>query len=185
MREERAHRGAIRKAPHWSRAADSCCRRDSYFLVFCTILATIISSAFLGDGSWGLVLTLALQTATLLLALRTSDAGPKSLRLATLVAGLAVVGVALAVLTGNYEIARIAYGASMLALIVVTPVVIVPTTDVAPRRQHQHDHRRRERLPDLWPLLGHGVCCHGRLGQNRIADRSRGLLRRVQDPGRQ
>ncbi len=43
----------------------------------------------------------------------------------TIVAGLAVVGVAFAVLTGNDEIARLAYGASMLALIVVTPIVIV------------------------------------------------------------
>ena len=98
---------------------------DSYFLVFCMIIATMISTAFLNGASWGLIITLSLQTATLLLALRTSNAGPKSLRLAAIVAGLAVVGVALALLTGNYEIARIAYASSMLALIVVTPVVIV------------------------------------------------------------
>ena len=85
------------------------------------ILATMISTAFLNGATWGLIVTLLFQTATLLLALRTSEAGPKSRLLAAIVAGAAVVGVALAVLTGNYEIARLAYGASMLALIVVTP----------------------------------------------------------------
>ena len=125
MRAERPHTKTDPGTANLAQGGRLLFRRDSYFTVFCMILATIISSAFLGDGSWGLVLTLLLQTATLMLALRTSDAGPKSQRLAAVVASLAVAGVALAVLTGNYEIARLAYGASMLALIVVTPVVIV------------------------------------------------------------
>jgi hypothetical protein len=125
MRDERAHRKADPATANLVGGGRQLFRRDSYFLVFCMILATMISTAFLNGASWGLIVTLTLQTATLLLALRTSDAGPKPLRLAAMVAGLAVIGVSLAILTGNYEIARLAYGASMLALIVVTPVVIV------------------------------------------------------------
>jgi hypothetical protein len=125
MREERAHKRGNPERANLVEGGRQLFRRDSYFIVFCMILATMISTAFLNGSSGGLIITLSLQTATLLLALRTSDAGPKSLRLAAIVAGLAVVGVALALLTGNYHIARLAYGASMLALIVVTPVVIV------------------------------------------------------------
>jgi hypothetical protein len=125
MRAERAHTKAGSETANFVEGGRILFRRDSYFLVFCMILATMISTAFLNGASWGLIVTLSLQTATLLLALRTSNAGPKSMRVAAIVAGLAVVGVALAILTGNYEIAGLAYGVSMLALIVVTPVVIV------------------------------------------------------------
>jgi hypothetical protein len=125
MRAERARKRANPETVNLAEGGRQLFRRDSYFLVFCMILATMISSAFLGDASWGLLFTLVLQTATLLLALRTSDAGPKSQLLAAVVAGMAVIGVGLALVTNNYDVARLAYGTSMLALIVVTPVVIV------------------------------------------------------------
>lgn len=100
-------------------------RRDRYLLVFFLILATVLSSAFIGDGPWGFIVTLLLQTATLLVALSTSDAGPKSQMVAGAVAVLTIVGVTAALLTGNERVARLAYGASMMALVAVTPIAIV------------------------------------------------------------
>jgi hypothetical protein len=98
---------------------------DRYVLVFFLILLTVLSSAFMGDGSWGLIFTLLLQTATLLVALRTSDAGRKSQILAGVVALLTIAGVSIALLTGNDRIAHLAYAASMVALVAVTPVAII------------------------------------------------------------
>ena len=100
-------------------------RGDRYLLVFILILLTVLSSAFMTDGSWGLIITLLLQTATLLVALRTSDAGPKSQLVAAIVATLTLVGVTLALLTGNERVAHLAYAASMVVLVAVTPVAIV------------------------------------------------------------
>jgi hypothetical protein len=112
-------------------------RADRYVLVFILILLTVLSSAFTGDGSWGLIVTLLLQTATLLVALRTSDAGRKSQVVASVVALLTIAGVAIALLTGNDRIAHLAYASSMVALVAVTPIAIVrrlikhPTVNVA------------------------------------------------------
>jgi hypothetical protein len=100
-------------------------RADRYLLVFFLILLTVLSSAFTGDGSWGLIVTLLLQTATLIVALRTSDAGRKSQMVAGVVSLLTIVGVSLALLTGNDRIAHLAYATSMVALVAVTPIAIV------------------------------------------------------------
>jgi len=100
-------------------------RRDRYLLVFVLILATVLCSAAIGDGPWGLIITLLLQTATLLVALSTSEAGPKSQAVAGVAALLTLLGVAGALLTGNEGVARLAYGVSMIALIAVTPIAIV------------------------------------------------------------
>jgi hypothetical protein len=130
-------REAEGKAVSITEGAEKALRLDRYLWVFFLILLTILSSAFASDGSWGLILTLSLQTATLLVALRTSDAGPKSQLVAAAVAMLTVLGVALAVITGNERTARLAYAVSMLALVAVTPIAIVrrvmshPTVNVA------------------------------------------------------
>jgi hypothetical protein len=100
-------------------------RADRYLLVFILILLTVLSSAFVGDGSWGLIFTLVLQTATLLVALRTSDAGRKSQTVAGVVALLTIAGVSIALLTGNERLAHLAYASSMAALVAVTPIAIV------------------------------------------------------------
>jgi len=100
-------------------------RADRYLLVFFLILLTVLSSAFAGDGSWGLIITLLLQTATLLVALRTSDAGRKSQMVAGVVSLLTVAGVTIALLTGNERIAHLAYASSMVALVAVTPMAII------------------------------------------------------------
>ena len=100
-------------------------RQDRYVLVFILILVTIISSAFLSDGAPGLLLTLALQGITLSVTLRTSEVGPK-LRLVGEITSVAVlVGVAALLLSGNIGPARFAYGLSMIALVALTPFVIV------------------------------------------------------------
>lgn len=100
-------------------------RDDRYALVFVLIMATIISTAFFTDGPVGLVVTLALQALTLVVALRTSEAGPRAQRIGGITAVLCVVGVAIVVATGNPGPAAVAYAVSMLALVAVTPLVII------------------------------------------------------------
>jgi hypothetical protein len=100
-------------------------RADRYLLVFFLILLTVLSSAFTSDGSWGLILTLVLQTATLLVALRTSDAGRKSQIVAGVVALITIAGVTMALITGNDRLAHLAYATSMVALVAVTPIAII------------------------------------------------------------
>jgi hypothetical protein len=68
---------------------------------------------------------LLLQTATLLVALRTSDAGRKSQMVAGVVALITIAGVTIALVTGNDRLAHLAYAASMVALVAVTPIAIV------------------------------------------------------------
>lgn len=100
-------------------------QHDRYLVVIVLILATILSTAVLGDGVYGLIVTLILMTVTLIVTLRTSDAGRQATLLGTVVSIAMVLGVAAALLTGNTQPARIAYALGMLGLIVVTPVVIV------------------------------------------------------------
>ena len=100
-------------------------RRDRYLLVFFLILLTVLCTAFVGEGPWGLIITLLLQTATLLVALRTSDAGRKSQIAAAVVAALTVAGVTIALFTGGEQLAHLAYAASMVVLVAVTPIAIV------------------------------------------------------------
>jgi hypothetical protein len=100
-------------------------KRDLYAMVFVLILATIIASAALGDGAWGLIATLVLQATTLWIALRASDIGTKAQLFTVAVAGLVIVSVAAAILTHNLQPARIASTATMVLLVGITPVVIV------------------------------------------------------------
>jgi hypothetical protein len=100
-------------------------QEDRYALVFILIIITILSSVLFNDGTWGLLITLCLQTLTLFVALRTSDAGARFRRIGEVTALLVVVGVAAVILSGNPGPARIAYGFSMIVLVGVTPIVIV------------------------------------------------------------
>ncbi|MDR3685506.1 MAG: potassium channel family protein [Coriobacteriia bacterium] len=97
---------------------------DRYALVCALILSTILSTSVLGDGEIGLILTLALMTTTLVIALRTSDAGPRVTLAATAISVLAIVGICVALLTHNTGPARLAYGLAMIGIVGVTPVVI-------------------------------------------------------------
>jgi hypothetical protein len=79
----------------------------------------------LGDGEIGLILTLVLMTSTLVITLRTSDAGRRATLIATTISAIAIVGIAVSLITHNMALARLAYGLAMIAIVSVTPVVIV------------------------------------------------------------
>lgn len=100
-------------------------RRDLYAMVFVLIIATIICSATLGDGPWGLIATLVLQTATLWVALRASEIGPRMQISAVAIGALVVASVGIVLLTGNLQPAKIASTAMMIFLVGFTPAVIV------------------------------------------------------------
>ena len=100
-------------------------RHDRFALVCVLILATILSTAVLGDGEIGLILTLVLMTGTLVITLRTSDAGPRATLIAATISAIAIVGIGVALITHNTALARLAYGLAMIAIVSVTPVVIV------------------------------------------------------------
>jgi hypothetical protein len=99
--------------------------QDRYMLVLVLILGTIVASAFMGDSSWGTIIVLLLQTATLLVALFASHAGPRAMVVGTVATAVVVIGILGIVLTGNYEAARLAYMLTMMAIVAVTPIVIV------------------------------------------------------------
>jgi hypothetical protein len=99
-------------------------REDRYALVFVLIILTIVSSAFLSEGPLGFIVTLTLQTITLSVTLRTSEAGRRLRTVGEITGVLVVVGVAAMVLSGNIGPARLAYGLSMIVLVAVTPLVI-------------------------------------------------------------
>jgi len=99
-------------------------RSDLYGIVFLLVLATIIASAALGDGPWGLIATLALQTATLWIALRASEISRKTQLVAVVVGVLVIASVAVAILTQNMQPAKITSTAAMVLLVGFTPTVI-------------------------------------------------------------
>ncbi len=99
-------------------------RQDRYVLVLFLILATLISSAFLGDGTFGILVPLAFMSLTLAVTLSTSDAGPKAVFLGRVVVGLAFLGVAAAELLNYNGLARLGFFVAMIVLSIVTPLVI-------------------------------------------------------------
>jgi hypothetical protein len=98
---------------------------DRYALVFLLIIATILSTALVANGTLGLILTLALQTTTLLVTLQTAEAGRRLRRFGQITSAIVFLGAATVIFTGDPHLARIAYGISMLMLVAVTPAVIV------------------------------------------------------------
>ena len=97
---------------------------DRYALVFVLILLTILSSAVMRDGTIGLLATRFLQTITLFVTLRTSEARPRMRRVAEITAVAVLLGVGAVILSGNLGPARLAYGFSMIVLVAFTPMVI-------------------------------------------------------------
>ncbi len=105
--------------------------RDRYVLVLFMTLATVISSAFFGQGILGVIIPVGLMSATLMTTLTTSDAGPRALFIARVVIAIAFVGTVMAVLIDDAGAGRFAFFLMMLTLSVVTPFVIA-------RRLSQH-----------------------------------------------
>lgn len=99
-------------------------RHDRYGLVCALILVTILSTAVLGDGPLGLLLSLALMIVTLTATLRTSNAPNRTLLISAGISTFALIAIGIAVLTQNLEPAKLAYSFLMILLVAVTPVVI-------------------------------------------------------------
>ena len=99
-------------------------REDRYVLVLMLILATILSTAFLGDGTIGTLIPLAIMSVTMAVTLSTSDAGPKVVLISRVAVLLAFIGVVVAGLIGFDALARLGYFMMMIVLSVFTPLVI-------------------------------------------------------------
>ena len=100
-------------------------REDSYALVLLLILATIISSAFLGDGTVGVIIPLAFMSLTLVVTMSTSDAGPQARIVTRVVVAVAFLGVLAAELFHFAGLARLGFFIAMIALSTITPFVII------------------------------------------------------------
>jgi len=99
-------------------------RKDAFAVVFVLIVLTILVDAFLGDGTWGMVVSLVTMSVTLVVTLGTSDVGPVGRRVGILACLLGVVGIVAATALDYNGLARLAYMVLMIILGVMTPVVI-------------------------------------------------------------
>lgn len=99
-------------------------RQDQYIFVFGLILASILSTAFLGNNTFGMIVTLLLMIATLVVALRTSGAGPRIQLLATVTSIAALLLIFVAIFTHHLLTAQLAYAIVMIVLVLATPYVI-------------------------------------------------------------
>lgn len=97
---------------------------DSYGLVFLMIVATLLTTAAIGDSAWARALTSGLMGVTLLLTLHASDVSPRVQRA---VAVLVIAGVAVAVasaFTGEDDARRGLSTAVGVLFVLVAPVAI-------------------------------------------------------------
>jgi hypothetical protein len=99
-------------------------RRDRYVLVFVLIVCSLIATAFMSEGVWGLVVATSFLSATLLVSLNTSDAGPKTRHVAQLAVLVSIAGIMVAELFNYSSLARLGVLITSLVLSTLTPVVI-------------------------------------------------------------
>jgi hypothetical protein len=99
-------------------------QEDRYALVLLLIISTILCTAFLGDGSAGVILTLGLVCVTLVVILATSNASVHAQRIGRLAVLLSFIGVVAAELLDYLAAARLGFYCAMLVLTVVCPLVI-------------------------------------------------------------
>jgi hypothetical protein len=99
-------------------------REDRYVLVLVLIVASILSTAFVGDGVLGLLLTLGLMSLTLSVTLSTSEAGPKTQSAVRAAIVIAFSLVLLSYLANLGGLARAGFFITTITLSVVTPIVI-------------------------------------------------------------
>ena len=99
-------------------------REDRYALVLLLIVASIVSTALVSEGPLGLLLPLVFTSLTLLIALSTSNAKPKTQLAGRIGVSTVFAIVTVAEFTHYVGLARIGYFVAMLALSVATPVVI-------------------------------------------------------------
>src|SRR5262245_4669788 len=68
---------------------------DRYVLAGLLIVACILVLAFAGDGRWGRTIVVVLESVTLIVILRASQARPRTVRVTSIVCGFLVAAVAL------------------------------------------------------------------------------------------
>ena len=97
---------------------------DEYGLALVLILATIVAIAVVGDQPVGQLLTAALSGGTLLFILHTSQANRRTMRIATTLVILALLGTTVAIFVQNGFADGTAYGLMIAFIAVISPVVI-------------------------------------------------------------
>ena len=97
---------------------------DEYGLALVLILATIVTIAIVGSLPIGQLFAAALSGGTLLFILRTSQAPKRTIRVATVIVVLALLGTTLGVLLQNGFADGTAYGLMIGFIAVVSPIII-------------------------------------------------------------
>ena len=97
---------------------------DEYGLALVLILATIVTVAVVGDQPLGQLFAAALSGGTLLFILATSQAPRRTMRVATVIVVVTLVGTTLAIVFQNGFVDGGAYGLMIAFIAVVSPVVI-------------------------------------------------------------
>jgi hypothetical protein len=97
---------------------------DEYGLALALILATIVTIATVGDQPLGQLFAAALSGGTLLFILHTSQAPRRTIRVATVIVGLALAGTTVGVFLQNGFVDGTAYGLMIGFIAVVSPIII-------------------------------------------------------------
>jgi Ion channel len=98
-------------------------RNERYFFLLGLLVVDICVIGLAGAGRWATFSYTPITAATLLLALRTSEARRRTLRIAWVAAGIAVVGSLLVAFTGSKHLNGYVYF-MLFALLVISPVAI-------------------------------------------------------------
>ena len=97
---------------------------DEYGLALVLILATIVTVAIVGGRPTGQLFAAALSGCTLLFILHTSQARRRTVRVATVLVFLALVGTTISIVAQNGFVDGTAYGLMIAFIAVVSPVII-------------------------------------------------------------
>lgn len=97
---------------------------DEYGLALVLILATIVSVALVGDQPYGQLFAAVLSGGTLLFILRTSQAPRRTMRVATVLVVLTLIGTTAGIFLQNGFVDGTAYGLMIGFIAVVSPVII-------------------------------------------------------------
>jgi len=105
-------------------AAERRVEPDRYGVALILVIATIIGAALAGDSEWGRAATIALQGATLLFILATSQAHRRTFQVAAFLVGAAILAGVAAAIVGGQESQWLALSIGAL-LALVAPISIV------------------------------------------------------------
>jgi len=97
---------------------------DEYGLALVLIVATIVAVAVVGDKPFGQLLAATLSGATLLFILRTSQARPRTMRVAVVIVAVALLGTTVGVIVQNGFQDGAAYGLMIAFIAIASPIII-------------------------------------------------------------